>query len=964
MANTFTITKDANPIAASVTAFSAGTYTLTIAGDTTATVTYTVAAGKTAAVLDFGVYGTLAIKGTAATMSFTAGTSFPKGYGKVTLDTTFTADGKITVADYSNAAGAITLSAADSADLATITGSAYADNITATAAATATTINGGAGNDTLVGGSGAADLLNGGEGNDSIKAAFAGDSVNGGAGDDTVDLGALATTNVTLGAGADTVIVDVSKAQGATDYSYADGDVVKLTTAYGSTPISLSQNGVLTAGSASVSVPAIVDNTYKAVVADTTATREYWTVGNKTAVTLDASAKANAVVMDATKADSAVITTGYGNDTVSVAGAAVTLTANSGSGSDSINGFDLGTDGDVLNLGAGLKAADVSMASGQKAITLSGDGTTIDGILTTSTNDILRLTENGGTEKKIYVDMANSISVDATKTVDAYKIFGTGVSLDASAAKTNQTWNMQGSVIDNSFDTIVGAAVGGTYIGKSKGATTFDLGNDTVGSVVYGGSKYNDTIKLNGTNKKQDTVWFGTTDGADSVSGFTSGFDTTSDVVYLYDVADAKTATYTKSNDHAAVSLASGQVAELNGADIAANGVQLLVQDKTGVKKIAAGLAAAANINGTNADYVKGTTDKDNVMIIDATAATDSTQLINLADTTKYANIYKANLSANTASSFVVAGNSDAPNNITLGGAASTVWGGSKNADNVTLGSGKDEVWYFATDGKDTVKKFDKANDTLHFWSASMQEIASNYSYAGGVFTVDTDNELTVRDTDDAVLAGSFKIADKNSTTGKAVVGAALSYDADAKLYMGTSVVVGAAVGAGTSATVYLGNGTDMAFNDVYYSKTINAIDASSSKGTLLLVGSAAGADNITGGQGYNVLWGGGYGNDVLNGQTGVVDEFWFGKTDGTDAVSTGVDKGDKVVLYDVASINDVKMTVSTASYTISTGSSQLTVTDANTAALKAGLTFQVGVGSSAQSYTWDTTTSTFKAKA
>ena len=75
----------------------------------------------------------------------------------------------------------------------------------------------------------------------------------------------------------------------------------------------------------------------------------------------------------------------------------------------------------------------------------------------------------------------------------------------------------------------------------------------------------------------------------------------------------------------------------------------------------------------------------------------------------------------------------------------------------------------------------------------------------------------------------------------------------------------------------------------------------SSSSAEFVLIGSANASNTITGGMGTNYLNGGGASKDVLNGNTGAVDFFYYGKEDGNDTLMN-VGTEDTVVLYDIAS--------------------------------------------------------------
>ena len=101
-----------------------------------------------------------------------------------------------------------------------------------------------------------------------------------------------------------------------------------------------------------------------------------------------------------------------------------------------------------------------------------------------------------------------------------------------------------------------------------------------------------------------------------------------------------------------------------------------------------------------------------------------------------------------------------------------------------------------------------------------------------------------------------------------------------------------------------------------------------------------------------------------MQGSIAAVDTIWFGTTDGADTFSKGADQGDTIYLWDVSSIDNVKLTMGGATgaetETVVLGGSTLTITDTAHTALDGGLTFKLSMGAA---YTYDRTNSKFIAK-
>lgn len=908
-------------------------------------------ATATATTITIPGYGVIT-KTSATTMTFTADAACPVGDVTFVGGTATKAD--LTAVDFSSVTSPIT-SVTDSTGtkkITKITGTTAADSITSALANT--TLVGGAGDDTLTAGTGIVTTLTGGDGADKF-----------------VQTNAAATTTIT-------------------DYNYAQGDKVVLAAAAFGTA-AMSSTGTFTddATTASVTGTAAIgtDGIYKIKAVSGANTQEYWTSKVTTdAVTLDGSAVANVMVIDATGAAKSVVTGGSKNDVISVAGSQVTLNAGSNAGSDSVNGFDGGFSGDVLNLtGTALKNVIWGDNSGAGKYTKIG-ASELQGLGVNAATGKILVQENGGTAKKVAFTGATTQIISATD-ADVYMGFADGTTkLDVSGATADTVVNLLDTDKYKNIASITGAAnFAGTYIGAVNTAadatgatgTGINLVGANKASQVWGGSKASDTITLNGGNAVQDVVWYGINDGLDKVTNFSTGFKATNDVLNLYNVADVSTLTFGTGK------ITVGSAADVLDTGLAGAGQQFLLKNSAGVTKKVAVVAKDATdadvvqVNGVGADLVIGhktatTKVAQDTVVYDATQTANLT--VNLLDTSAYKNIANVDLSNVVNSSNIVIGAKDIASAITLGGIATTtndVWGGSSQANVITAGAGSDTIWFGNNDGKDSVTNFGVAGtDKIKFYDKSVADLTKAYTY-------DAVNKkfVSTQGVDELTLTGfagtSVNVLDKNNTAAKVVVGTNLNYDSAAKVYMGTSV----AVTGSNDAVLYLGNGVDATVNDIYFSG-VTQLNAAASAGKNVLIGSSTGNDVLTAGSTSTAMWGGGKAADTMTGNDAGVDQFWFGSGDGNDTVYKA-DKKDTIVLYNTTSINDITMTISDDLKSLkisakdgsslliddSTGTIPAGATTALTGALDGGLTFQFGTNADAKSYTYNRISKSFVAK-
>ena len=858
--------------------------------------------------------------------------------------------------------------------------------------------------------------LTGGAGNDTLTASAASDVITAGAGNDTIKVTATAATGATLtgGDGTDTFDLSTSTIAAAgvsiADYKYSQGDVIKEGTT--ATTV-LTPAGALTvnnggAGMASAALTAETDGAYKAIVSSTDAlskvtTKEYWTSANNAVAALDASAITNSVVIDGSAdANGAslsggtandTITAGAGNDVVwggagndsivldAVATDSDTVYFGTGNGKDTVDNFKAGNDtiklynGSVSDLtvigAAGVGATlDVTIKAGDSTLFLNDVGASATAPLT------LTIADKDGATKKVAYDVIGTQTFTADKAANVADLYvGNNSTLDYSA---NTTAGLKVDLYSNpttykGISTVKTGLRAGTYIGNASATTDIDASVVAEsGTQIWGGSSKINNIALSTVvGGTQETVWFGTADGTDAVTNFGSGYANTNDVLKLYDITDLSQATFTAGTAAIPAVRVGSSVISLDGAAVATNGTNILIDVANTVKKVAFSSLAgtAATLTGGNdtngfSDYVAGSTATDTVTYATATTG----KVINLQDTTMYRSI--ENVIDGAGNDTIIGSASNASSISAATGGNDAIWGGSSANDTITV-NGKDTVWYGgSSDGNDTVTGFDNTN-TLKLWDMSLTEFADNLKTVSapavtslklgfGSNSVELQNAL-------AASAGTIKLEDENGNTGNVVVNlnaaGALAYDTKAKLYIGNGSAL--AVTTSMDATLYLDNnrataqyGT-MSVNDITFSG-VTELNASAGTGNYTLVGSALYASTLDGGMGTTAMWGGGSAANVMNGGAGV-DTAWFGTGDGLDSFADAK-SNDKVVLWNATSISDLTATYDgTTGLTIATTSGDRLAITASAATDYAGLTFQVGTSSSASKYTYDTTTKTFK---
>ena len=784
----------------------------------------------------------------------------------------------------------------------------------------------------------------GGKGNDTLTTGDGTVSVNAGAGNDKVIVSVAGS--VTLGDGADTLVATAGEVA-VGDYSYYQGDLINVA---GADNISLASDGKATVEkNGSVTVTGSVgmqDNWYALKVNDDSATVDYFTAvgGNNVSVSKDLSKAVIANVIDASGAASVNIALGHGNDSLTLSGGADTIVLGKAAGSNDVASFDAAKD--VISVD-GVKLADLSFGVdgtatvGYAATTLKTDV----GAVATDANTFL--INDGTVTRKVAVDLGtgNKISYDAASDADWFIGDADTVLEVGATTHLHETDKYKGGIAKVSVASGAELTDKIYLTGAVDKANEIDATNASVGVGVWGYSSEADNITL---GSAQDTVYFGTGDGDDTVTGFAFGSDTDSDILYLYDtktLGDIKVA-----GDGTNAKVTAGKsVASINGAD-GTNDIAL-VQLADGKVYTVAGAYKTANVVTINTDKTK---------LLDYYAfSTDAAQTVSITGgeqfifNSLYTDFMTAGASVGTIDASAATGDVTlaAAANIKGGKGISNIWTYQSDGDaNVSLaaGEGTDSVWFAeGFDKKVTVSDFEE-NDTVKFALAgSLKNIAENYTFVDG----GTNTTITgVNDTDSTLILSNvtgedinFADAEGNAYKARVANAGAAAFATDVNIYAGmVSLTAGAEVEG--EIVVRVGKESRGAASENYYiADSVTTFDASNSTAKFVIAGSSEQNNTIKGGLTENMLYGGGASSDELYGSLAAVDTFFFGTGDGNDAIKLGVDAADKIALWNVADADIANVTVTLAddgsAKVVLSDTSTLSITDAKTAIID-GLTF------------------------
>lgn len=751
--------------------------------------------------------------------------------------------------------------------------------------------------------------LNTGAGNDTviIESVAASSKIDLGAGNDLVSVTGAAG-EVVLGAGKDTLRFGDTATVTASDYNFND-DVIVLDNA------TLTADGKLTANNIEVNGLTATNGVYFAKVnsatpsAATTILATAEEDAGKVVITDTVSKNENVIIIDADSADSANITLGKaslasvalkaGNDavdTIKIGDTKATVNA-------VVTGFS--TD-DVLNFtGLTFKNSTIGATTGGEATLSSGKVNVTLGTGATVTGGVA-FNLNG---TKLYATSVNASGsvLDLTEESDLSKVLIKGdneVSAKSGIRTSAKLVNLAADNIYNidyvelTADTAAKASVIGTK--NDKAGITIDASETTDGVAVWANNsstKKSDMISLNASNDVADTLWFGSADGKDSVSGF----QLASDVLYLYDATNMTAENGVLKVGEAEMSVMSSateEIMQVQGAKFA--GTVYAAGDFT--------YEATDDVIylGENAGKVNYYAVGKDAKVALTSAMTDSYTFLNSID---YAGATKANIAAGGSVASINASGVDSTDskiiiegvaNVTLGAGTNEYWAnGAKDAVVALNGTENvDKIWFSASDKKVTVSGgFETESDVIALMG-SIGEFTAKKDNTDAVISNANKGALTIKN-----VTSDINLVDANGAKYKLYVDTAdYTTNTDGtNIYLGAQLNASSEVTAATNIVVEGANNKWGIASSAIVGESVKTIDMSASSADFVLVGSANAANTITGGTGTNYLNGGGASKDVLNGNTGAVDFFYYGKEDGKDTLMN-VGTEDTVVLYDIAS--------------------------------------------------------------
>lgn len=803
---------------------------------------------------------------------------------------------EIKALDFSKAYAAVSFVDDDDDGVVSIVGSKYADKVSVT---DATYVDLGAGNDSVVL---VADVTSGGK--------------------------------VTLGAGADTVLVNAEADNVTiTDYKFTDGDVIASVNQAAANAEVLdmaSGNASLKVGGATVIVAEDDNNVYAMkmkIGGNASVNANYYLGQNAKDVVLDLSTVNVDTTVNFASVKSAEVVLGKGADSLTLNGQGnnlVTLTANTSSVVDVIDSL---TSSDALTL-TGADVSKITLAGSSNASIAFKYGKNVN----VSLNDVIA--KDGATDFDLNLNgTVINYNVDAgqaTMTVGANEAAYSKNGVDVIVVDDTAKLGNEAGVRFNNVHAVSLAAADARFV-TLTGISNSSIGNslmaaaNTEGVVFWtNNSKDGDLVVMSGG---QDTLWFTSKDGKDSVSGFALGTDETSDILYLADTASAKNIVLKdgvlKIAKAELTGYAQSPIASATPAPAPNEIMQVMLSDGK-ISKVAGDFdgngTVKVSLDATSSYDFYALNGKDNN--IEAWATDEVTFVVNSTFTdayttgTKIASVSTANIS-NTDSKVTVAAVAD----VTVGAGTNDVWVyGVAKTGNVVLeasNNGTDTIWYnTGIDNNVNVTNFN-SEDTVYLVGATdLKSVTDTYK-----MTTDGANLTAAGANGKLILQGTAADVNVKTETGKFVITSNDEFSTDKNIYITANNGATLNIGGSDDVAIRMGKNSKGVDSSATYSVSDNyrTLDASASTGNLILAGSSDYKSTIIGGTGINQMYGGGSTNDTLIGNAAAQNTFYFGTGDGKDtALNVGVN--DTIALWNVASTDIANVVVDVAKGTVTIG--------------------------------------------
>ena len=800
---------------------------------------------------------------------------------------------------------------------------------------------------------------------------------------------------VYLGEGKDTVQIQKDAHLKIADYNYAEGDVLETVTSSAADfdkvkkglldqATNLNAFDAITVGGATVSAADDGNGVFKVRVQDTVGNGvEYWGATSNKKVDMNGTTFGTdtTLILDGSKAKSAVIMGGFGDDSIYVNGGGNTVAIQKAGGNDTVTGFasvaaaDFGDDmanykGDTLWF-AGGSLSDISLKGADAIFLNNGDvdqAATLQGVVAKGVG-VGKVTFDGTNIKNVMydnTDAAGGVMQASVKGVDAYlgqKGPDKQSTLVAGYKDISGTVNLLDKDVYQNIS-YVSLSAGKTdenvaFVGAAAGATTLDA-RDYKGKVTALVTGAANTVSLNAGASLSDTIWWGgQSTEQDSVYGFEGGYDKKSDVLYLYDTADIsgiKSISSVTAAEQTKLELTNGKSLHTSLTS-AGDEIQVKFVGTEAAKKVAFDNGSGVVTLKAAADYILGqsaTRTSSKATTVSLSGAYTDSAAINLWDTTVNRNVLDVDAGkASLASEVLVVGSQTGTSHVTLNGAVdSQVWTANKGENEVTVtGGDKAVIWYAGSfDGNDKVNGGSASVSTYKLWdAASFDDIVKNYKFSfsadDDVVLKGKDGSLTIAAADGGKVSG-FKVEDSENKVYKANLAKAgdVEFATDVAIYGGgANVLAFNSTYKGDEADIVLG-GT---FAGKYYDSAISEVNGLATQGKLVVVGNTDKSTMFIGGKQENAFWGASADSDVFNGNSLAVDTFWYSTQDGNDMFNGATGGQDSVYLYGISS-NDIDTVIT--NYEVKGDQAVLTFENKSTltiggTALTDGLTFTTNDG-------------------